>query len=90
MIHTSYKVISGGAKISLLYEKDCSNGKKTGVSVYVDDLLVIGNDADEIDKFKKSMLQVFEMINLGVMVYFLGMEVDQLDDGIFLSQKLCQ
>lgn len=73
-----------------LYVKDCGNGKKVVVSLYVDDLLVIGDDIDEIANFKRSMLQVFEMTDLGVMRYFLGMEVHQLDDGIFLSEKVCQ
>jgi hypothetical protein len=70
-----------------LYVKDCGNGKRIIVSLYVDDLLITGNDIDEINKFKKSMLQVFEMTDLGLMKYFLGMELHQLDDGIFLSQK---
>ena len=56
-----------------LYVKDCGNGKRIIVSLYVDDLLITGNDIDEINKFKKSMLQVFEMTDLGLMKYFLGM-----------------
>nr|KYP60506.1 Retrovirus-related Pol polyprotein from transposon TNT 1-94 [Cajanus cajan] len=44
-----------------LYMKDCGNRKKVVVSFYVDDLLIIGDDVDEIEEFKKSMLQVFEM-----------------------------
>ncbi|KAG8499828.1 hypothetical protein CXB51_006266 [Gossypium anomalum] len=32
------------------------------------------------------MLEVFEMTDLGVMTYFLGMEVKQLQQGIFISQ----
>jgi len=33
------------------------------------------------------MLKVFEMTDLGLMSYFLGMEVKQSDDGIFICQK---
>jgi len=51
----------------------CGNGKRIIVSLYVDDLLITGNDIDEIKKFKKSMLQVFETTDLGLMKYFLGM-----------------
>ena len=45
------------------------------VSVYVDDLLVTGNDEKRIQEFKAEMLKVFEMTDLGLMSYFLGMEV---------------
>ena len=45
------------------------------VSLYVDDLLVTGNNINLVDKFKKEMIQEFEMTGLGLMTYFLGMEV---------------
>jgi len=67
-----------------LYVKSCGNRNKL---IYVDDFPVIGNDIHEIDKFKKSMLQVFKMIDLGEMRYLFGMEVHQSSDGIFLSQR---
>ena len=41
------------------------------VSVYVDDLLVTGNDEKLIKEFKAKMLQVFEMSDLGLMTFFL-------------------
>ncbi|KAA3473753.1 Retrovirus-related Pol polyprotein from transposon TNT 1-94 [Gossypium australe] len=57
------------------------------VSLHVDDLLVTrGNNAMLID-FKGNMESMFEMSNLGEMSYFLGMEVSQIQQGIFLSQK---
>ena len=56
------------------------------VSVYVDDLLVIGSTKTQIEEFKAEMLDVFEMTDLGLMSYFLGMEVKQSDDGIFICQ----
>ena len=57
------------------------------VSVYVDDLLVIGSNKTLIKEFKAEMLDVFEMIDLGLMSYYLGMEVKQSDDGIFICQQ---
>ncbi|XP_071933176.1 uncharacterized mitochondrial protein AtMg00810-like [Coffea arabica] len=33
------------------------------------------------------MISQFEMTDLGLMSYFLGIEVHQLDDGIFISQR---
>ncbi|KAL4377055.1 hypothetical protein GQ457_02G041490 [Hibiscus cannabinus] len=37
--------------------------------------------------FKKAMTKEFEMTYIGEMSYFLGVEVKQTEDGIFLSQK---
>lgn len=56
------------------------------VSLYVDDLIITGNDSKMIEEFKQEMMKSFEMSDLGLMHYFLGMEVCQ-DDGIFISQK---
>ncbi|XP_040956008.1 uncharacterized protein [Gossypium hirsutum] len=57
------------------------------VSLYVDDLLVIGCKDQLIEDFKKQMQHVFEMTDLGLMTYFLGMEIKQGSDGIFISQQ---
>jgi len=38
-------------------------------------------------EFKEDMMKTFEMTNLGLMTYFLSIEVSQRDDGIFISQK---
>ncbi|RVW72893.1 hypothetical protein CK203_056383 [Vitis vinifera] len=38
-------------------------------------------------EFKKSMMLEFDMIDLGKMRYFLGIEVMQRSDDIFISQK---
>ncbi|KAL6311410.1 hypothetical protein AAG906_035533 [Vitis piasezkii] len=57
------------------------------VSVYVDDLLVTGSNEKLVKEFKVEMLKVFEMTDLGLMSYFMGMEVKQDHDGVFISQK---
>ena len=41
----------------------------------MDDLFIIGSSAKLIDEFKLDMMQVFEMTDLGLMTYFLGMEI---------------
>ena len=56
------------------------------VSLYVDDMLVTGNQPGLIQSFKDEMNKVFEMTDLGVMKYFLGMEVMQSCSGIFICQ----
>jgi hypothetical protein len=57
------------------------------VSVYVDDLLVVGDSMKNIGKFKEEMMQTFSMSDLGSLSYYLGIEVKQTDDGIELCQK---
>ena len=39
------------------------------------------------EDFRETMKQQFEMIDLGLMSYFLRIEVQQTNDGIFISQK---
>ena len=65
-----YKVEDGNPMILLLY---------------VDDLFVIGMDGLIVDT-KRKLAPMFEMKYLGMMHYFLGMEVWQNVDGIFLGQ----
>ena len=45
------------------------------ISLYVDNLLVTGSNFDLVKQFKDQMLKTFEMIDLGEMSYFLGMEI---------------
>ncbi|KAK3037369.1 hypothetical protein RJ639_030467 [Escallonia herrerae] len=39
------------------------------------------------DDFKKEMAKEFEMTDIGLMSYYLVIEVKQRDDGIFISQE---
>jgi len=56
------------------------------VSLYVDDLLVIGSNMKQIDTFKREMKNVFEMTDPGKMTFFLVMEVKQKHNEIFICQ----
>ncbi|KAG8480141.1 hypothetical protein CXB51_024917 [Gossypium anomalum] len=69
-----------------LFIKKSENETLLIVSLYVDDLLVTESKGELIDEFKVLMQEVFEMTDLGVMTYFLGMEVNQSNQGIFISQ----
>uniref|UniRef100_A0A0V0GTF5 Putative ovule protein n=1 Tax=Solanum chacoense TaxID=4108 RepID=A0A0V0GTF5_SOLCH len=40
-----------------------------------------------VESFKKSMMVEFDMTDIGMMHYFLGIEVVQSADGIFITQK---
>lgn len=57
------------------------------VLVYVDDLLVCGNDIPTLTKFKEYLSSWFRMKDLGKAKYFLGLEIARNDEGIFLSQR---
>ncbi|XP_031286059.1 uncharacterized protein LOC116144766 [Pistacia vera] len=57
------------------------------VSLYVDDLLVTGSNPEELDQFKSTMQTEFEMTDLGLMKYFLGMEISQTAGEIFVCQQ---
>eukprot|EP00253_Pinus_taeda_P006877 PITA_06877 len=55
--------------------------------VYVDDLLMTGNNERYIASIKKELGKSFEMTDLGYVHYYLGIEVTQNPKSIFLSQK---
>ena len=55
--------------------------------VYVDDLLMTGNNESYIASIKKELGNFFEMTDLGYVHYYLGIEVTQHPKSIFLSQK---
>lgn len=57
------------------------------VSLYVDDLIYTGNSAAMMESFKESTMKEFSMTDLGVMKYFLGVEVVQGEEGIFITQQ---
>ena len=63
------------------------NGDLLCVAVYVDDLFVTGTNMRVIDNFKQEMATKFEMSDLGKLSYYLGIEVNQHEDGITLNQS---
>ena len=62
-------------------------GKVTALIIYVDDMIITGDDKEEILKLQKQLGAEFEMKNLGGLKYFLGIEVSSSSQGIFLSQR---
>jgi hypothetical protein len=55
--------------------------------VYVDDLIIGGNDHATINNFKDYLHTCFHMKDLGKLKYFLGVEVARSNSGIFLCQR---
>ena len=70
-----------------LYTKSNSHGNMLIVCLYVNDLIFTGNDPNMFDAFKEAMSSNFEMTDMGLMSYYLGLEVMQTGAGIFVSQK---
>ncbi|GKD54727.1 putative ribonuclease H-like domain-containing protein, partial [Tanacetum coccineum] len=57
------------------------------VQVYVDDI-IFGFTRNEICiEFEKMMHNKFQMSSMGELTFFLGLQVSQKDDGIFISQE---
>jgi hypothetical protein len=59
---------------------------KVILGVYVDDLIVTGGDPREIGVFKQQMTSEFEMSDLGMLSFYLGIEVEQRKDYITIKQ----
>ena len=59
----------------------------TALLVYVDDMLIVGNNECEIAALKAHLCKNFQMKDIGVLRYFLGIEIDQTDQGIYLNQR---
>jgi len=60
-------------------------GKPLIIVLYVDDLILIGDDQLNMS-CKEDLAREFEMKDMGLMHYFLGMEVWQKDGELFMSQ----
>ena len=55
--------------------------------LYVDYLIYVSNNRAMLNDFKKSMMNEFDMTDLGLMHYFLGMEVLQYAISVFISKR---
>ncbi|OMO84630.1 Reverse transcriptase, RNA-dependent DNA polymerase [Corchorus capsularis] len=59
----------------------------TYMLVYVDDIIVTGNDSHFLHKFIHALSDKFSLKDLGTLNYFLGVQVQSTSQGLFLSQK---
>jgi hypothetical protein len=70
-----------------LFTKFSHNGKVVVLIVYVDDIVLTGDDTVEMARVKEKLAVDFEIKDLGFMRYFLGMEVARSKNGIVVSQQ---
>jgi hypothetical protein len=57
------------------------------VQIYVDDIIFGSTCQDMCDEFAKIMHDEFEMSMMGELNFFLGLQIKQLEDGIFFNQS---
>ncbi|XP_019178312.1 PREDICTED: uncharacterized protein LOC109173527 [Ipomoea nil] len=57
------------------------------LSVYVDDILMMGSDQDLVTQLASKLSTAFKIRDLGEPGFFLGIETVKCNDGILLSQK---
>ena len=55
--------------------------------VYVDDVIVTGNNTFVIQNIIHTLSTQFALKDLGMLTYFLGIEIKQFNHGMFLSQS---
>ncbi|KAL2337544.1 hypothetical protein Fmac_011990 [Flemingia macrophylla] len=64
-----------------------SSEKCVYLMVYVDDIVITGNDASKISQLKVHLFSHFQTKDLGSLKYFLGIEVSQSEEGVIISQR---
>lgn len=88
--------VSGGIippRIPSVQEYDYSlfikhkHDKLTILVVYVDDIIMIGDDDNTIQELKKHLDDIFSIKDLGRLSYFLRIEVGYIEQGITLTQS---
>jgi hypothetical protein len=63
------------------------SGERLLLGVYVDDMIVTGASTTAIGEFKKEMMGLFRMSDLGLLSYYLGIEVIQQPGCIKMKQS---
>ena len=83
---TRFGYVQGQADHTM-FSRHSVNGKKSILIVHVDDMIIAGDDTQEINNLKERLKAEFEIKDLGNLRYFLGIEVVRSKNGIFISQR---
>lgn len=70
-----------------MFYKHSTEGKVAILMVYVDDIVLTGDDIAELERLKKKLAATFDIKDLGTLKYFLGMEFSRSKKGIFVNQR---
>lgn len=57
------------------------------ILIYVDDVIVVGSNLEQIQQTKRRLDEAFGIKDLGQFKYFLGIEVAKIQEGLILSQR---
>ncbi|KAF2323161.1 hypothetical protein GH714_033766 [Hevea brasiliensis] len=88
---TKYKP-NGEVESFKVGEVSQTNKDRDTIIVYLsmDDLIFTGNNSNLLSEFREAMIARFEIIDTGLMSYFLGIELKQTNEVIFyLTKKIC-
>ncbi|GKB80363.1 ribonuclease H-like domain-containing protein [Tanacetum coccineum] len=83
--HNSFSTQDEG--VTTLEENIYTEGVFLTFLVYVDDIIITGNNVSEIENFKVFLKSKFMIKDLGKLKYFLGIEVIDIEKGICLNQR---
>ena len=83
LINHGYR--KGGIDQTLFVKE--KGGKLMIARIYVDDIVFGGMSDEMVQHFVKQMQSEFEMSLVGELTYFLGLQVKQMEDSIFLCQS---
>ena len=64
----------------------CHDEQRLIVGGYVDDLIITGGDMEVLGRLKREMSKTFKMSDLGLLSYYLDIEVQQSTNGITICQ----
>jgi Reverse transcriptase (RNA-dependent DNA polymerase) len=59
----------------------------TIILVYVDDIIITGNNNEKITRVKQYLKKEFDIKDLGQLSFFFGIEIAHSNKGLFLSQR---
>jgi hypothetical protein len=71
----------------VIYVKIKENGVSLIVCLYMDDIIFTKNNLKMFEDFKQVMTNEFEMTNISLMSYYLGIEIKQEENEIFVNQE---